>query len=70
MKCSRQRTFKPFLDSFTTQEVPMRTIRQQYQAPALVASGDLIATTQFAIVGDEEADLRPKNTSGSVGFGI
>jgi hypothetical protein len=48
----------------------MRTIRQQYQAPALVASGDLIATTQFAIVGDEEADLRPKDVNGSVGFGI
>ena len=48
----------------------MRTTRQQYQAPALVASGELVATTQFSIVGDEEADLRPKDTNGSVGFGI
>lgn len=48
----------------------MRTTRKQYEAPTLVPTGDLITRTAFAIVGDEESDLRPKDTTGSIGFGI
>ena len=48
----------------------MDTTRQQYQAPALVLSGRMIATTNANLISNVEADQSPKDTLGNVGFGI
>jgi hypothetical protein len=48
----------------------MKSTSKRYETPIVAFSGDVVATTRFGVLGPLEADQRPQETVGSVGFGI
>lgn len=48
----------------------MKSTSKRYETPVVAFSGDIVEKTRFGVLGPLEADQHPRETVGSVGFGI